>query len=228
MTLSRQEIKDNLKSRSIKIKNKVTEYFGDHMKDIDFSQVELFTVLFFSEIRHKPENPGWTGRDKLVVSNLKSLPSLLAVLAESGFINWKEFHDLIVKLPRFFSNPNLSLINYPGVEFISDSPYQGMIQSLSYALVGKKSRSECRVYHVLSDKKSTALQEALITAADVKLNNLTAIMPFVEMQKRSAAIHFWFSMGWQVEEVRFDEPGNIYEGLARANRSKEKPQVLIG
>jgi transketolase len=228
MATSKQEKIEELKLHSNKIQEKIKELFSDHIKDIDFSYINLFTVLLFSEMHHDPQNPGWAGRDRLVISNLKAIPSLFAVFAQIGYINWKEFHDLVLKLPRLFSNPNLALVNYPGVDFMTDSAYYGMMQSLGYALSGRYNRQEFRVYHVLPDKRSTGVQGALISAASAKLTNFTSVIPFLDLQKKSAAAHFWFSMGWHIEEVKFEELSSIFEGFARISRSREKPQAMLG
>lgn len=228
MTMSRNEMKDDLKMKAEHLKQKVHEVFGDHVKDIDFSCIDLFSVLYFNEMRYEVEDPGWAVRDRLVVSNLKVIPSLLAVLAQVGYINWKECHDMVLNLPRLFSNPNLAIVSYPGVDFITDSPYLGMIFSIGSAMAGRQNRQEYRVFHVVSDRRSTVLQQAMMTASSAKLGNLTSIIPYVEANKRSTSMHFWFSMGWHLEEIRFDDFNSIFEGFWRSSRSKGKPQVLLG
>ncbi|MCD4784645.1 MAG: hypothetical protein K8T10_12560 [Candidatus Eremiobacteraeota bacterium] len=228
MRPSRHEIKAELTDKTEIISKKLYSIFGDYARDIDFSGIRLFTCLFYNELRHDPRNPGWVGRDRLVISNPKLIPSLLAVLAQAGYINWKECHDVIIQLPKFFSGSNIALVNYPGVEFMTQIPYQGMLFSLGAALVGKRSRKEYRVYHVTDDKRSTQLQDALISASGMKLENLTTIIPDIDMQKRSSIIHFWFSMGWQLEEIHFDDVSSIYEGFYRAARAKEKPKIILG
>lgn len=228
MQMKRQEIKEELSIRSENIKNRVNEVLGSISRDVDFSYIELLTVMFHYQLRHDPSNPGWSGRDKLVVSNLKVLPSLLALLADVGYIKWREFHSLVLKIPGFFKNPNVSLVKYPGIDFIIDSPFLGMVHSMGYALMGSSSQAQFRVYHILTEQRSASIQKTLISTAENKLSNLTCIIPFLDLQKRATSIHFWFSMGWQLEEVRFAEINSIFEGFHRTARSKEKPQILIG
>jgi len=228
MKRSRQEIKAELKAAAKKVRKKVVDIFGNYARDINFSFLELFSVLFHSAMKHDIQNPGWLGRDRLIISDLKVMPSLLAVLAELGYISWKECHDLIIQLPKFFSAQGISLVKYPGVEFIVPDHHAGMVHALGEALMGQKSRTRYRVYHVLPDKRNTRLQEILMTTSAVKMKNLTTIIPFLEMQRRPATIQFWFSMGWQLEEVRFEDTSSIFEGFYRANKAREKPQVILG
>ena len=228
MRISRQEIKKELKEKTEKIQDKVIDIFGNYTKDIDFSFIELFSVLLNNEMKTDLQNPDWHGRDRLIISHIRVIPSLLAVLADTGFIKWKDCHDLIVSMPKFFSTPNMALINYPGVELIVGDPLISMTHALGASILGSNTRSQFRVYHVLPDKRNTRLQEILMLAATQKISNLTAIVPDIEMQKRPSTIHFWFSMGWQLEEVRFDETSSIFEGFYRASRAKNKPQVILG
>jgi len=228
MAMTKQEIKEELRSISDKIRMKVDEIFGDQARDFDFSYIDLFTVLYFYAMHHEPDNPTSKERDRLLISNIKVVPSLLAVLARIGYLNWREFHELVMVLPKLFSNPHMTLVNYPGVEFITNSLYLGTTQSLGSALVGLRSRQKFNVYHVLTEKCTPSLQEALLTASSCKMNNLISIIPFLDIQQRSNCIHFWFSMGWQLEETRFDDINRIFEGFARASRSREKPRVFLG
>jgi transketolase N-terminal domain/subunit len=67
-----------------------------------------------------------------------------------------------------------------------------------------------------------------MTASESKLSNLLCIVPKIDLQKRASIVHFWFSMGWQLEEVRFDDVSFIFEGFQRAQKTKDKPVVLLG
>lgn len=227
MNKSRQEIKAELKDRTEELQKKVIDVFGDYSRDIDFSSLNLFATLLYQVMNADSQNPGKAGRDKLVISDFRVMPSLLAVLADVGFINWKECRDMILQLPKLFSSPNIALANYPGLDLASHNPYLGMTTSLGEALVGKRARCNYRVYHILGEKRSTRIQNMLMTASSSHLNNITAVIPNLEIQKRPSVIHFWFSMGWQLEEVRFEETSSIFEGFLRAARGKEKPQVLL-
>jgi transketolase N-terminal domain/subunit len=225
---TRQEIKNELKSRTEKIQRKVFEMFGDYSRDIDFSFIALFSTLYNHELNLEFEGSGASPRDRIVLSSPKAIPSLLAVLAETGYINWKECRALIMQLPKLLSSPNIALFEYSGIDLISQSSHQGMLYSMGTASVGKASRNPYRVFHIMTEKRSTVLQEILMTASESKLSNLLCIVPKIDLQKRASIVHFWFSMGWQLEEVRFDDVSFIFEGFQRAQKTKDKPVVLLG
>jgi transketolase len=226
--LSRSEAREQLHRHSAAIKDRLLEIYGNSINEIDFSYIELFTVLFYSEMKQDSQNPGMNNRDRLVISDLCAIPSLLALLADTGHITWKEFQELLLGMSRFFANPNLAMVNYPGVDFITGSPYLGMIQSIGYAITGRRARQQYRVYHVSGDRRTAAIQDVLMSSAESRLLNLKCIVPFLDYQRRTASMQFWFSMGWQLEEVKFDDVKSIYEGFYRASGAKMKPQVLLG
>ena len=50
-----------------------------------FSMVELLTVLYGEVLQVRPEDPGWAGRDRFLLSKGHACAALYAVLAERGF-----------------------------------------------------------------------------------------------------------------------------------------------
>ncbi|MFP4499149.1 MAG: hypothetical protein ACLFQV_13145, partial [Vulcanimicrobiota bacterium] len=216
--------KQELKEISSQINHRITEVFGNYVTELNFSYIDLFTVLFYQQMNQKVKEPDWFGRDRLIISNLATLPSLFSVMANLGYVSWKDCRDLVVGFSKFFTNPNLSLSQYPGVDFISNSPYIGSIQALGYSLLGRQAKPGFRVFHVISDQRNKAMQEVAVTTAKSKINNLFTILPGLSMEKRASGFHFWFSMGWQLEEIRFDGLGFIYDGFNRVERIKNLKQ----
>ena len=49
------------------------------------SAADMFTYLYFREMRVDPENPKWDGRDRFVLSKGHTAPGLYAALAHRGF-----------------------------------------------------------------------------------------------------------------------------------------------
>ena len=54
------------------------------------SELDILISLFFRIMRHDPKNPGWPGRDRLVLSKGHASPGLYAVLAKAGYIAHQE------------------------------------------------------------------------------------------------------------------------------------------
>ena len=49
------------------------------------SAADMFTYLYFKELRVDPENPHWEDRDRFVLSKGHTAPGLYAALALRGF-----------------------------------------------------------------------------------------------------------------------------------------------
>jgi len=48
------------------------------------SAVEIVTALYFRILRHKPQDPCWSDRDRFILSKGHAAPLLYATLAECG------------------------------------------------------------------------------------------------------------------------------------------------
>lgn len=224
----RHEIKEKMLKKCVEIRNKVKNVLGSGYEERNFAHIELMTVLFYYGMNHDPQNPNWQERDRLVVSNLNVLPSLFALMADVGYISWRDFLDVSSKVSYIFKNLNVALVKYPCVDFITDSSIVGMIHSFGLSMLGNTKRVKYRVFHIMQESRSPTLQRMLMTITEQKISNLTAIVPFLDIKKRSTTLHFWFSMGWHVEEVHFEEADFILDGLHRSLHVREKAQVLIG
>ena len=50
-----------------------------------FSCAELFSALYYAQLRFRPDEPGWDGRDRFVLSKGHAAIGLYPVLADLGF-----------------------------------------------------------------------------------------------------------------------------------------------
>src|SRR3989338_6441766 len=49
------------------------------------SIVEILLALYYYKLRHNPKNPGWSQRDRFLLSKGHGCPALYAVLADAGY-----------------------------------------------------------------------------------------------------------------------------------------------
>ena len=52
------------------------------------SAADLFTYLYFKELRIDPKNPHWEDRDRFVLSKGHTAPGLYSALALRGYFSW--------------------------------------------------------------------------------------------------------------------------------------------
>ncbi len=140
------------------------------------SAADMFTYLYFKELRVDPENPQWEDRDRFVLSKGHTAPGLYAALALRGFF---PVEDLVTlrKLGSYLQgHPNMNSV--PGVDMSTGSLGQGISVACGMALASRLKKRDNRVYTLLGDGEIQEGQvwEACMFAAHYKLDNLCVII----------------------------------------------------
>lgn len=202
------------------------------------SVVEILVSLYYGELLGKPvfnfdpKKPGVEGRDHLVLSKWKSVPSLYAILADLGFFDKSEMDYLGQEAAMLKTWPDTKI---PGISAPIHGYGHGLSVGVGMALSAKMSKSSNRVYVVMGDGELQEGQvwEAAMSAAHYKLNNLVA---FVDNNKMQAGgfvnsvmdvghVQDKFeAFGWSVIQVmdghNFDK---ILDAVARAFTANRRP-----
>ncbi len=197
---------------------------------------DVFTALYFEVMKHKPDNPVWDGRDRLVLSCGHICPVLYATLAEVGYFPKTELKTLRQLGTRLQGHPhNLSL---PGIETTSGPLAQGASQAVGMALALRIGNLKNRIYLVMSDGEQNEGQiwEAVMLAGKERLHNLTAIidrnniqidgytedvMPLDDLRAKYEAFN------WHVLEVDGHNIQAVINAYREAEAVYEKPTVII-
>jgi transketolase len=197
---------------------------------------DVFTALYFHVMNHKPDEPNWEGRDRLVLSCGHICPVLYATLAEAGYFPKEELLTLRKLGTRLHGHPhNLAL---PGIETSSGPLAQGSSQAVGMALAFKMNHMKNRVFLVMSDgeQQEGQIWEAVMFAGKNKLHNLTAvidrnniqidgytedIMPIENLRAKYEAFN------WHVLEVDGHNIEAIIGAYDEAKAIYEKPTVII-
>ena len=140
------------------------------------SAADMFTYLYFKELRVDPKNPQWEDRDRFVLSKGHTAPGLYAALALRGFF---PVEDLVTlrKLGSYLQgHPNMNSV--PGVDMSTGSLGQGISVACGMALASRLKKRDNRVYNLLGDGEIQEGQvwEACMFAAHYKLDNLCVII----------------------------------------------------
>ncbi len=68
---------------------------------------DIFTYLYFHELRHDPKNPQWPERDRLVLSNGHICPVLYATMCHAGYGSVDEYKKTLRKFgTKFQGHPH--------------------------------------------------------------------------------------------------------------------------
>ncbi len=197
---------------------------------------DVFTALYFAVLKHRPNQPDWEGRDRVILSNGHICPVLYATLAEAGYIPKKEVMTLRQFGSRLQGHPQLG--SPPGVENTSGPLGQGLSQAAGLALGLRMDSKPNRVYCLLSDAEQQEGQtwESYMFAAKNRLTNLTAlidrnniqigghtedVMPIHSLQAKIE------SFGWKVLEVDGHNIEAVIDVLHQAHAIHDQPTAII-
>ena len=140
------------------------------------SAADLFTYLYFKELRIDPKNPKWEDRDRFVLSKGHTAPGLYAALALRGYFPEEDLLTLRQIGSHLQGHPNMNLT--PGVDMSTGSLGQGVSTAAGMALAAKDQGKDCRVYTLLGDGEiqEGEVWEAFMFAHHYKLDNLCVII----------------------------------------------------
>lgn len=140
------------------------------------SAADLFTYLYFHELRIDPKNPKWEDRDRFVLSKGHTAPGLYAALALRGYFPEEDLLTLRQIGSHLQGHPNMNLT--PGVDMSTGSLGQGVSTAAGMALAAKYQGKDCRVYTLLGDGEiqEGEVWEAFMFAHHYKLDNLCVII----------------------------------------------------
>jgi len=211
------------------------------------SAVEILVTLYFHELRVRPHEPRWPGRDRLVFSKGHAALALYAVLAERGYLEPAELATFDELDSRLQGHPDMRAL--PGLDMSTGSLGQGLSAGVGMALAARVLGAGWRTHVVLGDGESQEGQvwEAAFVAARYGLDSLVAIMDWNHLQQygwqapggspseradpaAGAALDpvaRWRATGWSVLEVDGHDTRAIAAGLAAARATAGRPTILI-
>lgn len=200
------------------------------------SAADILAVLYFQEMRVRPEEPHWPERDRFVLCKGHAAPVLYGALAEKGFFPKEELSGLRQTGRMLQGHPDMK--KTPGVDMSTGSLGQGLSAANGMAIAGKMDQKDFRVYALLGDGELAEGQvwEAALAAAHFKLDNLTAILDYNglqidgttdEVMSTSPLPEKWASFGWNVFEVDGHDVEALSKAFAEAKATKGRPTILI-
>ena len=199
------------------------------------SAADIITALYFKILRHDPENPQWSERDRFILSKGHAAPILYAALAETGYFPVAELETLRKIDSRLQGHTDRNFT--PGVEMSAGSLGIGLSYAIGVALTARLDSKTYRTYALLSDGECEEGQtwEAALAAAHFNLDNLTAIVDCNDMQlsgwirqimNLEPLVRKWQAFGWHVIDVDGHDFDQILAAFPEAEKMKGKPTVI--
>jgi len=199
------------------------------------SATDLITALFFSVLKHDPQNPKWPDRDRFHMSKGHCCPLWYAVLAESGYFPQETLMTLRQLGSSLQGHPDRRT---PGVDVSSGSLGQGLSVALGMSLAAKVDQKDYRSYVLLGDGETQEgnIWEAAMAAGHYHCANLCAILDYNGFQIDGATkvimnlepvANKWKAFGWQTIEIDGHNMRQILSAYAEAKTIKDKPTIII-
>ena len=200
------------------------------------SAAEIFTYLYFKEMRIDPKDPKNPDRDRLVLSKGHCAPGLYSALAQRGYFSPEEMKSLRHIGSFLQGHPDMK--GTPGVDMSSGSLGQGISAAVGMALAGKLDQKDYRVYTLLGDGEIEEGQvwEAAMFTAHKKLDNLCVIVdynglqidgPVDEVGGPSPIDKKFEAFGFDVVTINGNDFEEIEKALDHAKTVKGKPCAIV-
>ncbi len=198
---------------------------------------DIFTCLYFYNLQHHPEDPGWADRDRLILSIGHVAPVLYTTLAHAGYFPKEELTTLRKLGTRLQGHPGREH-GLPGLELSAGSLGQGLSVAVGMALVGKMDHKNYHVFSIHGDGElqEGSIWEAAMSASHHKLDHLIAIVDRNQLQidgKTSEVMELepladkWTAFGWEVFHCDGHNHSDIIRTIEEAKQRKHKPKVIL-
>ncbi len=200
---------------------------------------DIFTALYFHLLKHRPEDPRWEDRDRLILSNGHIAPVLYATMAHAGYFPVSELVTLRKFGSRLQGHPHREFL--PALETSSGPLGSGLSQAVGMALADRldRGRRSDRFFYCLTgdgELNCGQIWEAAMLAGREALHNLIVIvdrnniqidgftetvMPLEPLKEK------WESFGWHVQDIDGHNFESIAEAVGHAKAVFNRPSCII-
>lgn len=229
---------NSLKQKALQFRREILEVLnlaGSGHPGGSLSAVEILISLYDYKMKHRPKEPQWADRDRLIISKGHATPVVYVALANYDYFPKEEL--------KTFRKLNTHLqghvhVKAPGVEFNTGSLGHGLSVANGIALGAKLLKKGFKTYCLLGDGElqEGSVWEAAMSASHNKLDNLCAIVDYNKVQENGPVNEIknleplkskWESFGWYAVEVDGHTFEQLIAALDQADSIIGKPTVII-
>ena len=197
---------------------------------------DILAVVYKDQLRFRPDDPDWPGRDRFLLSIGHYAIALYAALAEAGVLDVAELETYGSDGSRL---PMSGMASYtPGMEISGGSLGHGLGVATGMALGLRHQGNPARIYNLLSDGEldEGSTWEAALACAHHRLDNVTAIVdvnalqadgPTAGVLKTEPLTDKWRSFGWHAVRVDGNDVEALVDALDALRVHRGSPAVLI-
>jgi len=215
---------------------------------------DIFAAFYFHILNHRPKQPDWEGRDRLVLSNGHICPALYAAMAHACYFPVEECLTLRKFGSRLQGHPER--LRLPGLETTSGPLGEGLSQAAGMAYAfrmdecldvprltsdvrrGTSYNSSRRVYCVMSDgeQEEGSTWEAAMFIGKNRLAELTAVIDRNNIQidgmtedvmPLEPLADKYRAFNWNVIEANGNDISAFIAAIDEAKTISGKPTLII-
>jgi len=230
----------NLKQKAYKIRKHTLEslyHAGSGHTGGSLGLADVFSVLYFHTMNHKPENPNWEKRDRLILSIGHVTPVHYATLALAGYFPIEELNTLRKLGSRLQGHPGRDH-GLEGLELSAGSLGQGLSVAVGMALAAKHNKEKHKIFAIVGDGElqEGSIWEAAMSASHYNLNNLTLIIDRNGVQIDGSTEDVmslepldkkWEAFGWYVVNCDGNNIDELIYAFGNTDCEFKKPSVII-
>jgi len=201
-----------------------------------YSAAEILAALYFHQLRIDPENPGWSERDRFLLSKGHAAAALYSALARRGFFPLEELKTWGQLGARLQGHPDR--IKIPGVEMSSGFLGHGLSIGVGLALAARLNQQKHHIYVLMSDGDMQAgvAWEGALTASKYCTSEVTVIMDFNDVQLDGPGHEImpleplrekWRAFGFHVIEIHGHNVAQVLDALDMALDIHSQPSVIL-
>ena len=197
---------------------------------------DLFTYLYFQELRFDKMDFDWPDRDRFILSTAHNTAVFYSTLARAGLMDPNKLNDYCLDGTPLEINASERLS--PLVECTCGSLGQGLSVAAGIAMGVKQQKRNSNIYLMLGDGELEEGQvwEAAIFAASHELSNLIMIIDLNYMQvegdvRNVAALdpidEKFLGFGWQTLVCDGHDFDDIFSNFEAAKKDVRRPTCII-
>ena len=199
------------------------------------SMADIMAVLYGAVLRFDPAQPGWTQRDRVIISKGHAAAIVYATLAECGFLPVAELDTYCKDGGRLAGHVTKTA---PGVELSTGSLGHGLPTAAGMALAAQREGADWRSFCVLSDGEldEGSNWEAVQFAQHARLDNLVAIVDYNKIQSFGSVADVsdlhpladkFRAFNWGVHEIDGHDHAALTRALAGPPPRAGRPTVVV-
>jgi transketolase len=197
---------------------------------------DVLATVYADQLRYRPEDPHWDGRDRFLLSIGHYAIALYAALAEAGTIPVEELETYGSDDSRL---PMSGMASYtPGMEISGGSLGHGLAVATGMGLGLRRLGNPARVFNLLSDGEldEGSTWEAALACAHHGLDNVLAIVdvnalqadgPTVGVLRTEPVLDKWQAFGWNALRVDGNDVPALVAAFDELREHRGSPSVLI-